>query len=126
MKWTVYKGVLSLYTNGEEYEELHLKNTGEPLSALIREGTNRYGRLLSVRYYICDMEIEESQIPIEFMKNLYGSTDAKYRMLYTECTGYLWTDDYCKVGGHDLINELKSHVGKYLWMSIHYEREKNE
>ncbi|MNJ80064.1 hypothetical protein D3C77_783070 [compost metagenome] len=47
-----------------------------------------------------------------------GFCDVGYGARYSELTGYLWTDEYLKVGGHDIIEELRSYVGKWLILEI--------
>ena len=44
-------------------------------------------------------------------------------MAYSEITGYLWTDEVVKIGGHDLLKEFETHLGKYLYMEIEYYEE---
>jgi hypothetical protein len=47
---------------------------------------------------------------------------ATYRGVLSEYTGYLWTDEDLMVGGHDLLAELKSHLGKFCHLYVHYSR----
>jgi len=51
---------------------------------------------------------------------LYGEGEAEYEDVYTEWTGYLWTNESIHVGGHNLLREINSHLGRYLWMEIDY------
>jgi hypothetical protein len=47
-----------------------------------------------------------------------GEADVGHR--YSEITGYLWTDEEIMVGGHDLIEELHDHLGKFCHLEITY------
>lgn len=72
----------------------------------------------TVRYYSCDKKFTEEEAQDYFIRKLYGDIDCEYDMAYSECTGYLWTDESLKVGGHDLLRELYSHVGKYVMIVV--------
>ena len=43
--------------------------------------------------------------------------------MYSDYTGYLWTDENLKIGGHDLLDELKEDCGKWLFLTIEYKDE---
>ena len=47
-----------------------------------------------------------------------GDANVDLQSRYSEITGYLWTDEDLNVGGHDLLAELKGHVGKWLIMEV--------
>src|SRR5437868_3327415 len=42
---------------------------------------------------------------------------------YSEITGYLWTDENLMVGGHDLLDELRSHKGSFVHLEIAYSKD---
>jgi hypothetical protein len=75
--------------------------------------------VVTIRYYISDKEATEEELQEDFLINtLYGNLETDYGARYSEYTGYLWTDDELKVGGHDLRGELESYAGKYLFMIV--------
>jgi hypothetical protein len=99
----------------------------EPILAdVLAQDITNYGNNLSVRYFISDSELDEDQLNLELMKTIYGndidSDNVRFGVRYSEYTGYLWTDEDIMIGGHDLLEELKSHIGKYLWMEITYSK----
>lgn len=51
---------------------------------------------------------------------LEGASKSEYYDSYSDLTGYLWTTEEAKVGGHDLIALLTWNVGKYLWMEVKF------
>lgn len=109
-------GLLSLTTHHTEI-----------LAETLHDDLSVYGSYLTVRYYTGPVPVEDPTK--EFIKQLYGAgeltpqeSNIKYDMAYSEYTGYLWTDEEINVGGHDLLTELKSHVGRYLYMEITFTR----
>lgn len=38
--------------------------------------------------------------------------------VYSEPTGYLWTNDEGKIGGHDLMHNLQMYAGKYAFICV--------
>jgi hypothetical protein len=79
----------------------------------------RYGDILTVRYWVSDRELESVNDAAEaYLASYYGHAEADYSMSYSEITGYLYTTEELMVGGHDLLEELKSYVGRYLLMEV--------
>lgn len=76
------------------------------------------GKNISVRYWISDVEDCIERIKENATKILMGDCTAEYCARYSDITGYLWTDDKLNVGGHNLLRELESFVGKYLVLEI--------
>lgn len=73
---------------------------------------------VTVRYWIANEKCSIEQASEDFIETLMGRAEVKYGAQYSEITGYLWTDEDLKVGGHDLIEELKGNVGKYLIFQV--------
>jgi hypothetical protein len=115
----VYSGKITVVERDEE-DYLNLGDL-EPLAKIIQDDMNYYGNYLSVRYYVYDgPEKDEHSLQEEFLNLLYGKGEAEYYIWYSEITGYLWTDERIKVGGHNLIKELYNNEGKMLWLEIDY------
>ena len=76
------------------------------------------GHFCTVRYWVTDKEASRDEAVTEFLNTLSGDANVQFGSHYSELTGYLWTDEECKVGGHDLIDRLKTDVGKYLILEI--------
>lgn len=106
----IFTGWLEMETVEQEHETITLD--GIPVA---EEMDVLAGTFATVRYYITDKECTPEQAQEDFLiSTLHGEVDSDYGANYSEYTGYLWTDDELKVGGHDLRNELFSYVGKYL------------
>ena len=128
-----YRGWLRLTDNTEEDGLLAIPNQDkeykydawdeEFLARRIKDDMAKYGKYLSVQYWISDVALSEREIKECYLEQLYGIGKAKYNMHWSEDTGYLWTDEDLMVGGHDLLEELKSHVGKFVHMEISYNQE---
>lgn len=127
-----YRGYITLGTYGEGEDILYLtevrgKRDGydeEPLAEDIQEDLERLGRYISVRYWTRDKPLPDEEMKTEFIvSQLGGEGYARFRQRYSEVTGYLWTDEDLKVGGHDLLAELTSQQGEYCLLEIDYSRE---
>lgn len=91
-----------------------------PLTELIGADFNS-GDLVSVRYYILDNEVAETEAKEALIaKILGGSIDVDYKLTaYSEYTIFEFNQDL-KIGGHDLIRELGEYVydNKYVIIEI--------
>lgn len=97
-------------------------------NALVVEvGSNmyRHGNYLTVRYYISDQEASVEELLEQHMRTLFGDGDVDFSSRYSDITGYLWTDEELNVGGHNLLDELRSYVGKFCHLEIDYAEEPN-
>lgn len=110
-----YQGLLSLHSFGEADDILFLSSVTDPLAQEL--GWMRR-KQATVRYWITDKPATKEQAQDDFIGTLSGVADGRFGARYSEITGYLWTDEELNVGGHDLIRELKSHVGKWLILEI--------
>ena len=64
--------------------------------------------------------VEETKI-----MSMMGWVDSEYCHAYSDLTGYLWTDEEFKCGGHDIPAILKSHLGEYIHMEIELYKSKS-
>lgn len=129
----IYRGFVELSSNGEEEDILHLDkrdgvemNTWDHkyfLAGEIQEDIDSFGSYLSVKCYVSNVEFSEEEIREQSIKHILGIGESKYGMCYSECTGYLWTDEHINVGGHDLLTQIKSYYGSFLQLEITYSRE---
>lgn len=114
-----YRGLLCFGSNCEE----------DDLIAFVDETTNKVTifaseleylsrQVVTLRYYVSDVRQSADELFENFVKTLYGKVEADYGTHYSELTGYLWTDEKLNVGGHDIISELRSHVGKFIHLEI--------
>lgn len=129
----VYRGFLRLGSNGEEDDILFLakdrEDQGEILTELVGADINIHGNYISVRYFTADEEMSIDDLTMDLVKQMSGVAEARYRMKYSEITGYLWTDEDLQIGGHDLLYELKGHAGRFCHLEVEFvggEKGRNE
>ena len=120
-----YSGIIRLSSHGEADEILFVgedRSDNDPLAELIQGDMLEYGEYLSVRYFITGKSMSFDECEEALIRTLYGDSDVKFYHRYSEITGYLWTDEDIMVGGHDLLAEIKSHVGKYVLLEIDFNK----
>lgn len=118
MKTKTYEGLLCLHSWGDASDVLYLSSIHDPVSDELEFLS---GKKATVRYWINDKKCSKSEADEAFMSTLFGSCDVGISSRYSELTGYLWTDEDLNVGGHDLLAELKSSVGKWLILEVEYD-----
>lgn len=111
-KTLTYKGLITERCYGENDEAVYLLPSEAPLADTLEDEIA--GKTVTCRYWITADQCEKIEAIESFLKTLHGAADAEYGDRYSEITGYLWTDEELKIGGHDLLEELRSHVGKWL------------
>lgn len=115
----IHEGWLTLKEDYNDHETVGLN--GEPIA---EELDYLSGKVVTVKYYIANKEGSEEELKEDFLINtLYGNLESDYGACYSEMTGYLWTNDNLKIGGHDLRQELESYAGKYLYLIIEIDEE---
>lgn len=115
----IFKGVITESDYGEYWAAIFVGGSEEPFAKQFDEMFS--GKRVSVRYWISDTEKEIDELKINQLLKIVGSVEADYSDAYSDITGYLWTDQMAKVGGHDLLNELQTNIGKFLYMEVSYE-----
>ena len=115
MKNRTYTGLLSFHSYGEADDILFLSTLNDPLADELQWMS---GKKVTVRYWITDKEVTKGEAQEGFVRWLVGAADVEFGSRYSEITGYLWTDEELNVGGHDLIEELRSNVGKWLILEV--------
>jgi hypothetical protein len=78
-------------------------------------------KLVTMRYWVNDRELTSVEQCIELTLEQVmglGNVSAVCTHHWSEVTGYLYTTEKAKVGGHDLIAELEFWVGKYVLLEI--------
>lgn len=95
----------------------------EPLARLVYEATGYGSHKVTVSYHITDEPRTEQELMLMTITKLAGvsysgDSQIEYGHAYSEITGYLWTTEDLKVGGHDLIAELRSYLGKWCHFMV--------
>ena len=111
-----YTGMLNLRDPGEAMDILYVSSIDRPLAEVLADEIS--GRTVSVRYWVTDKEVSKDAAAECFIGRLMGQADCEFMSWYSEVTGYLWTDENIKIGGHDLLAELQSYVGRYLILEV--------
>lgn len=96
-------------------ESEHITIDGEPLAQLTEEFN---GQLLTIRYWITDEPIEMNRAIEATIEQCMGFGEIDFAIHHSDVTGYLWTDEDFEVGGHDMIAEMESFIGKHVLMEI--------
>ena len=113
MKELVYKGWIK-EDHFSEPEFLRLDD--ENLAEILEDSIS--GKCVTVSYYTCNEKCTLDEARSSWLQTLQGGVETNVGARYSDITGYLWTDEEINVGGHDLIGELYSYVGKYLILLI--------
>jgi len=116
MKTLTYRGLLSEHDVGDSDDLLFLSSRSSPLGELLQRDIT--GKPVSVRYWITDKEATKEEATTDFLRTVIGLAECKFGARYSEITGYLWTDEECNIGGHNLLAELHSYIGKWLILEI--------
>lgn len=115
IKTETYQGLLCLHTAGDADDVLFLSSLKDPLA---RELQWMNSKKVTVRYWVTDRQVTKEEAEETFVQLCMGKAKADYGSHYSDMTGYLWTDEELNVGGHNIIEELKSYVGKWLIMEV--------
>jgi hypothetical protein len=115
--------MIRLGAYGEGDDILFLGDDDDPLARRISDDIDVKGNYLSVRYWTADAGLDDDALIEGAVRALLGAGDVEFRQRYSEITGYLWTDEEIKVGGHDLLAELGTQTGRYCLLEISYSSE---
>ena len=132
-----YKGIIKLakeydaYCSPEDILFIIDPNTPESqwnvpentLASKIHADMLKYGSYLSIQYWVSNKPITTSKLKIMALDWLEGLGNAEYGVAWSETSGYLWTNEKLQVGGHDLLQELKTRQGKYIILKIKFSKE---
>lgn len=115
-KKNLYQGVIAGMVNRSNGEPDELLTVGgESVSKFIAKF---YGRKVWCIWAVNDTFLNPSEIMEDHIKKIIGATYTNIGAVYSELTGYLWTNDTGKIGGHDLIDNLSCYHGKYAFICI--------
>ena len=75
---------------------------------------------VALRYFISDEPIASLKEAEEaFVRTLFGACDVRAHPVFgSEWTGQYGFDQDLTIGGHDLLEELRTHVGKYVLIEV--------
>ncbi len=110
-------GKLVYQDHGEGQDQLFVEDAHECVAEWA-EGLQ--GRRVTLRYWTSTEKATPEEMKRGAVEEMLGlvEDDVGIKHHYSEITGYLWTDENFAVGGHDMITELSSHVGEYLYIEV--------
>lgn len=115
MRKETYQGLLSLHSWGDADDILFLSSLADPIAEELQWMNKKRA---TVRYWVTDKPCTRDEAEEAAMRIVMGDANVDFNSRYSDMTGYLWTDEDLTVGGHDLIAELKSNVGKWLILEV--------
>jgi hypothetical protein len=121
-----FSGIVREDDYGDNWLALFLGDTGDPLAIQIEEADIPEGALVAVRWFASDTPKTIDDAETDLLQALDGVVDAEYGDVWSEVTGYLWTNEWVKVGNHDIIKELRSEVGRFAYVEIRLVEKGNE
>lgn len=75
----------------------------------------------SARWWLSDKPLDDAEARVKVqIDHAVGNLVALYEQAFSEITGYLWTDQELKLGGHDLVPIFEANAGRYIWMEIEF------
>jgi hypothetical protein len=110
-----YEGLLCLHNHGEAPDVLFLSSLSDPIA---EELCWIHNKKVTARYWVSDKPCTKEEAIDATILTVMGIGKVDFNSRYSELTGYLWTDEELKIGGHNLLNELKSYVGKWLILDL--------
>ena len=79
---------------------------------------NLNNKQVSISYYISDKLLAREELEKQHINKIMGIVTSSCYPVYSDITGYLWTEEDCKIGGHNLLEEINNYEGKYIDMQI--------
>lgn len=89
-----------------------------PFSKNMEEEIGWGKKFASVQMLTGKTPIDMDHIEDTKIVSMMGEVEHEYYHEYSDYTGYLWTNEKFKCGGHDLIEILNSHRGEYIHLEI--------
>lgn len=89
-----------------------------PFTKEMEEKCDWLNSYASIQMLTGDTPIDLDHIDETKIVSMMGEVDSEYYHRYSDYTGYLWTEEEFKCGGHDIPKILRSHMGEYIHMEI--------
>ncbi len=116
METKVYKGIVTESDYGENWDALFIGENSQPIAEIFEEDFE--AKQVTVRYWTSDEEKTKEEIQESVLRQQFGDVEANYNDAYSEITGYLWSDEDLNIGGHDLLEEIRSYLGKFIYLEV--------
>ena len=112
----IYKGFIKRKHYGEKEDALFIGDMERPIAEVFQDDLQ--DKQVSMRYWLSNTEKTKEELLESTLLSIIGAVDAEYGDRYSECTGYLCTDENLQIGGHDLLLHLLSHNNKFIYLEI--------
>lgn len=89
-----------------------------PFTKVMEDKIQWCEKYASIQMLTGDTPIDVDNIDETKIVSMMGEVESEYYHRYSDLTGYLWTDEGFKCGGHDIPEILESHIGEYIHMEI--------
>lgn len=99
-------------------EEIVVSNDEFAFSKEMESRCGWHDRYASIQMLTGDTPIDMDHIDETKIVSMEGITESEYYHRYSDYTGYLWTEEEFKCGGHDLLKILERNMGKYIHIEI--------
>lgn len=99
-------------------EEIVVSNDGFAFSKEMESRCGWLDRYASIQMLTGDTPIDMDHIDETKIVSMEGITQSDYYHRYSDYSGYLWTEEEFKCGGHDLLKILEGNMGKYIHIEI--------
>ena len=131
----ILNGIVGMCRTGDEnYETIGVKTVQKvkrlngtfeekvvgqfPLTKEMEDRYNWRSSYASIQMLTGKTPIDMDHIDETKIVSMMGLVESHYYHRYSDYTGYLWTEEGFKCGGHDSPKILQSHMGEYIHMEI--------
>lgn len=91
-----------------EYSALSVKtDTGLVyIAEVLEELVSWKGTIMTFQFHVASEPLSFHALQEDWIKTVMGLTTASFTHSYSDLTGYLWTNESIKAGGHDVLKEI--------------------
>lgn len=112
----IYKGLIHRREYRDNSDALFIGYASKPIAYQFQQDI--YKKFITVRYWLSDTEKTLEELKENTLLSISGSLEANYSDRYSDYTGYLWTDEELVIGNHNILNELSSNIGKFIYIEV--------
>lgn len=112
----VVSGKIRRAENGENYDCLYIGRS--PITVMVNNTFTKYKQQVYCCWIISNSFLTPEAALTAAINTANAELDSRYLDRYSDITGYLWTDQNFKVGGHDMEALLRQHIKQYAFLVI--------
>lgn len=132
MKKITLSGIV-LFKHDDEFERIKLvQEDGYEIDLILRfqEAISNYkDHMVKVGYGVSDAPCTEDEMQEGFLRHVLGVPNVGYDKSEYRYSSWTWGTDYntnFRVGGHNIMNELYEQKGKFLLLSLEFEKKEEK